>query len=158
MMASGAAHHRGASARGGAGQGDGRGMRASVTRTLVAVTSLVAVCAAAPAQAQETRTLTGPATGDQGVFLTYVACSGLFGQATAPVPRINLGPYAAPLGRRSLGLVPTGTGTASGPYVRFDSLTSLDTSVSVAATGGASGVSQLLAVRSEEHTSELQSH
>lgn len=121
-------------------------MRASVARTVVAMTSLVAVCAAAPAQAQDTRTLTGPATGDQGVYLTYVACGGLFGQATAPVPRLNLGPYAAPLGRRSLGLVPTGTGTASGPYVRFDSLTSLDASVSVAATGGAAGVAQVLAV------------
>ncbi|CAM3743856.1 hypothetical protein [Nocardioides zeicaulis] len=121
-------------------------MKASLARTVVAVGGLLALGVAAPAQAQDTRTLTGPSTGDQGVFLTYVACDGLFGAATAPVPRLNLGPYAAPMGRRSLGLVPSGSGTASGPYVRFDSLTALDTSVSVAATSGTSGVSQVLAV------------
>ena len=36
-----------------------------------------------------------------------------------PATRINLGPGAAPLGRRSFGLVPTGAGTASGPTISF---------------------------------------
>ncbi len=122
-------------------------MRA-LTRSVAAATGLLAAMALAvsPAHAQDTRTVTGPATGDPGLFLTYVACEGVFGQAAAPVTRINLGPYAAPIGRRSLGIVPAAPGTASGPYARFDSLASLDASVSVASTSGATGVSHLLAV------------
>ncbi|GAB3039564.1 hypothetical protein GCM10011376_32890 [Nocardioides flavus (ex Wang et al. 2016)] len=111
-------------------------------------TTLGTVLGAAPAQAGETRTLSGPSTGDAGAYLTFVRCDDLFGAeaATAPRSRLNLGPYAAPLGRRSLGLVPAAAGSAAGPYAGFSSLTALDTSLSVAATGGSQGVSWLVAV------------
>jgi hypothetical protein len=119
------------------------------------VRSLLAVLAAAtlsigmgvsPAQADGARTLSGPVTGDADVYLTYVGCDSLFDAASAPQSRINLGPYAAPLGRRSLGLVPAGAGSAAGPYSTFDSLGGLDATLSVAATGGSRGVSWVMAV------------
>ncbi|WP_210651990.1 hypothetical protein [Nocardioides sp. SYSU D00065] len=110
------------------------------------MTTMLAALGASPAQAQEARTVTGPATGDADVFLTYVSCDGLFDAGSAPQSRLNLGPYTAPLGRRSLGLVPSGSGTASGPYARFDSLAGVDSSLSVAATGGSQGVSLIMAV------------
>ena len=72
----------------------------------VAATTLSITLGASPAEADGTRTLSGPVTGDANVYLTYVGCDSLFGNAAAPTSRINLGPYAAPLGRRSLGLVP----------------------------------------------------
>jgi hypothetical protein len=98
---------------------------------------------AAPVWAGETRTLTGPSTGSSDVFLTYVACSSFFGPSTAPRSRINLGPQAAPAGRRSLGLVPQAAGTATGPYATFPSLAGIDSSVSATATGGSTGVSYI---------------
>ncbi|NPD06273.1 hypothetical protein HN031_16460 [Nocardioides sp. zg-1308] len=101
---------------------------------------------AGPARAEGTRTLTGPATGDASAFITYVGCTSLFADAAAPQSRLNLGPYSAPMGRRSLGLVPAARGSASGPYSEFGSLTRLDASVSVAATAGSTGVSYVLAV------------
>lgn len=106
-------------------------------------TTLAATLVAGPAVAADTRTLSGPATGDPNAYLTFVRCDALFGApaATAPRSRINLGPYAAPLGRRSLGLVPSAPGSATGPYTSFDALTSLDASLSVAATRGSQGVS-----------------
>jgi hypothetical protein len=112
----------------------------------LAATCLLTGLAAAPAAAQDTRTIDGPATGDPDVFMTYVGCEGLLGATSAPRSRLNLGPYTAPMGRRSLGLVPSGPGTASGPYTGFDSLSAIDTTVSVAATGGTSGVSYVVAV------------
>ena len=96
-----------------------------------------------PAHADEVRTLAGPATDDPDVYLTYVSCAGFFAPAAAPQSRLNLGPFTAPMGRRSLGLVPPGPGTATGPFARFDSLTDLDPTF--AATGG-SGVSYIWAV------------
>ncbi|GAA5121645.1 hypothetical protein GCM10023339_38760 [Alloalcanivorax gelatiniphagus] len=112
----------------------------------VAATTLTITLGASPAHAEGAQTLSGPATGDAEVYLTYVGCESLFGAAAAPQSRINLGPYAAPMGRRSLGLVPAGPGSASGPYARFGSLAGLDASLSVAATGGSRGVSWVMAV------------
>jgi hypothetical protein len=123
-------------------------MRVRTTLPAVAVATLTTMFTAvlgAPAHA-ESRTLSGPTTGDPDTFLTYVGCDGVFGQGAAPQSRINLGPYSAPLGRRSLGIVPAGSGSASGPYSRFGSLTGLDASLSVAATGGSQGVSYVVAV------------
>jgi hypothetical protein len=111
-------------------------------------TTLGVTLGASPAAAAGTRTLSGPATGDPDAYLTFVRCDALFGSpaATAPRSRINLGPYSAPLGRRSLGLVPAGPGSATGPYTAFDALTALDASLSVAATGGSQGVSWVVTV------------
>jgi hypothetical protein len=111
-----------------------------------ATATVVAALGAGPAQADEVRTLSGPSTGDHDVFLTYVGCTDLFASASAPQSRINLGPYDAPLGRRSLGLVPSAPGTASGPFARFDSLAAINSTLSVAATGGSQGVSYVMSI------------
>lgn len=116
------------------------------SRMVVAATMALAALGAAPAQADGARTLTGPSTGDADVFLTYVGCEGLLTAGTAPQSRLNLGPYDAPLGRRSLGLVPSAPGTASGPFARFGSLESLDSSLSVASTSGTRGVSHIMSI------------
>ena len=113
---------------------------------LAALVVIGTVGTAAPAHAEEVRTLTGPGAAGSDMFVTYVGCEDFFGAAAAPQSRLNLGPGAAPLGRRSLGLTPQGTGTASGPYVRFASLAGLDTSVSVTSPGGTSGVSYVWAI------------
>ncbi|HEX5918281.1 MAG TPA: hypothetical protein VFY76_10530 [Nocardioides sp.] len=121
----------------------------SIMTALAATTltmTLGATLVTATAHASGSRTLSGPATGDADVYLTYVGCADLLGTAVAPASRINLGPYAAPLGRRSLGLVPSAQGSAAGPYSSFGSLAALDASVAVAATGGSSGVSWVMAV------------
>jgi hypothetical protein len=121
-------------------------MRLRTTLSAVAVATLATTLGTVPAQASGSRTLTGPATGDPDVFLTYVGCGDVFTQGAAPQSRINLGPYSAPLGRRSLGLVPAGAGSASGPYTTFDSLAGLDASLSVASTSGTTGVSYVVTV------------
>ncbi|HEY0645416.1 MAG TPA: hypothetical protein VGD39_18515, partial [Nocardioides sp.] len=110
------------------------------------VTTLATTLGAVPAQADDARTLTGPGTGASDVFLTYVGCSDLFAPAVAPQSRINLGPYDAPLGRRSLGLVPSVQGTASGPFARFASLDEVGSTLSVASTSGTEGVSYVMAI------------
>jgi hypothetical protein len=121
-------------------------MRVRSTLRVVAVTTLLAALGTGPAQADGARTLSGPSTGDADVFLTYVGCADLFAPATAPRSRLNLGPYAAPLGRRSLGLVPSTPGSASGPFARFDSLAGFDASLSVASTSGSQGVSYVMSI------------
>ena len=121
-------------------------MRVRSTLTVVAVTTLLTALGTVPAQADGARTLTGPSTGDADVFLTYVGCDGLFTAGTAPQSRINLGPYDAPLGRRSLGLVPSAPGTASGPFTRFGALSAVDASLSVASTSGSRGVSYVMSI------------
>lgn len=121
-------------------------MRVRSTMMVVAVTTMLTALGTVPAQADGTRTLTGPSTGDADVFLTYVGCGGLFTAGTAPQSRLNLGPYDAPLGRRSLGLVPSAPGTASGPFTRFDSLAGVDASLSVASTSGSQGVSYVMSI------------
>lgn len=78
--------------------------------------------------------------GDQ-MFLTYLPCGSFFGDAAAPGLRINLGPGAAPLGRRSFGLVPGGAGTASGPFVALGSMARQSATVAVNAAGGTTGAS-----------------
>ena len=116
-------------------------MRLRTTMALVASITL----GAAPAHADATR-LSSAGTGDPDVFLTFVGCSELFGAARAPQSRLNLGPYTAPLGRRSLGLVPPGPGTASGPFTRFASLAGVDSTVAVASTSGTQGVSYVMTI------------
>ena len=123
-------------------------MRLRTTMALLASATTMAAFGAAPAQAAEggvTR-LSGPSTGDPDVFLTYVGCDTLFGAAQPPRSRLNLGPYATPMGRRSLGLVPAASGTASGPFTRFDSLASFDATVAVASTSGSKGVSYVMSI------------
>jgi hypothetical protein len=121
-------------------------MRLRTTMTIVALATTLAALGAAPAQAEGSSTLSGPGTGDPDVFLTFVGCDDLFGAAQPPQSRLNLGPYTAPLGRRSLGLVPAVAGSASGPFTRFDSLASFDASVSVASTSGSQGVSWVMSI------------
>ena len=121
-------------------------MRLRTTTALVASMTTLAALGAAPAQADASTRLSGPSTGDPDVFVTFVGCDDLFGAASAPQSRLNLGPYTAPLGRRSLGLVPAAPGTASGPFTRFDSLAAFDSSVSVASTSGSQGVSYVMSI------------
>jgi hypothetical protein len=121
-------------------------MRLRTTMAVVALATTLAALGTAPAQAEASSTLSGPSTGDPDVFLTFVGCDDLFGAARAPQSRLNLGPYTAPLGRRSLGLVPPASGTASGPFARFDSLATFDASVSVASTAGSQGVSWVMSI------------
>jgi len=112
----------------------------------VAAGALLCALPASPAHADGVQTLTGPATGDTQVYLTYVDCTDLFRPGAAPGSRLNLGPFDAPMGRRSLGLVPAGPGTASGPVVWFDSLASVQSSFSVASTSGSTGTSYVVVV------------
>ncbi len=120
-------------------------MRVRSTLAVVVTTALLGAWVG-PAQADGARTLTGPSTSDPDVFLTYVGCGDLFAASSAPASRLNLGPYSAPIGRRSLGLIPAGAGTASGPFVRFGSLAGVDSSLSVAATSGSTGVSYVMTI------------
>ena len=87
--------------------------------------------------------MTGPGSALDGMYLTYVACESVSGPATAPSTRINRGPDAAPMGRRSFGLVPSGAGTASGPSFSFMSLGALEAAVDVHAEAGTTGVSYI---------------
>ena len=121
-------------------------MRVRTTLTVVVATTLLTGWGIGPAHADGASTLTGPSTGDPDVFLTYVGCGDLFGAASAPASRLNLGPYTAPLGRRSLGLVPRAAGTASGPFTRFGSLAAFDATVSVASTTGSQGVAYVMSI------------
>ncbi len=88
-------------------------------------------------------TMSGAGSPLDGMFLTYVGCGALDGPASAPSSRINRGPGVAPLGRRSFGLVPSTTGTASGPAIHFLSLSGLAASVDVRAESGTTGVSYI---------------
>ncbi|UUZ61904.1 hypothetical protein [Nocardioides sp. B-3] len=77
------------------------------------------------------------------MYLTYVGCDVIDGPVSAPSSRINRGPDVAPLGRRSFGPVPTGTGTAAGPAIHFLSLSALGASVDVRAESGTTGASYI---------------
>lgn len=81
-----------------------------------AVAALVASLAlGSSASAADTFVVPGSTTLDDRTFLTYVPCAGFFAPgASAPGLRINRGPAAAPLGKRSFGLAMAGTGTAAG--------------------------------------------
>lgn len=124
-------------------------MRLRTTLALVASMTTLAALGTAPAQADTTNRLSSARTGDPDVFLTFVGCDDLFGAARPPQSRLNLGPYTAPLGRRSLGLVPAGPGTASGPFTRFDSLAAFDSTVAVASTSGSRGVSYVMTITAD---------
>lgn len=87
--------------------------------------------------------MTGPGSALDGMFLTYVGCDSLGDATSAPSSRINRGPDVAPLGRRSFGLVPNGTGTAAGPAISFLSLTALGAGVDVRAESGTTGASYI---------------
>lgn len=106
----------------------------------------MAPLALAPAHADDTRsatTMAGPGSALDGMFLTYVGCDAIDGAASPPGTRINRGPGVAPLGRRSFGLVPSGTGTASGPTISFLSLGSLGAGVDVRSERGTTGASYI---------------
>ncbi len=108
--------------------------------------ALVAPLAMAPAQAADggsSTTMTGPGSALDGMYLTYVGCDAIGDAASAPGTRINLGPGAAPLGRRSFGLVPAGAGTASGPTISFLSLASLGSGLDVRSESGTTGASYI---------------
>lgn len=87
--------------------------------------------------------MAGPGSALDGMYLTYVGCDAMNAAVAAPTTRINLGPDAAPLGRRSFGLVPNGTGTASGPTISFLSLASLGAGLDVHSQTGTSGASYI---------------
>lgn len=100
--------------------------------------------AAAPAQGDgAVTTMTGPGASGDAMFITYVGCAALDGAATAPISRLNLGPGAAPMGTRTLGIVPRGQATASGPTVSFDSLAGLGVGLQVRSEVGTTGVSHV---------------
>jgi hypothetical protein len=82
-------------------------------------------------------------SGTIGPAVTYVACDDFFAQTSAPVTRLNLGPGDAPAGKRSLGLVPSGGGTATGPVTWFGSLASVSSRVWVTAASGTSGAAHV---------------
>lgn len=115
------------------------------TRVAVAVSVLLSPLFVTAAQADDEAVTTMTSAGSplDGMFLTYVGCDAIDGPASAPVSRINRGPVAAPLGRRSFGLVPSGTGTASGPAIHFLSLAALGASVDVRAENGTVGASHI---------------
>ncbi len=123
----------------------------ALVTTTTLLSALGTSLGAAPAQADAgaASRLSGPSTHDPDVFLTFVGCDDLFSAAQAPQSRLNLGPYTAPMGRRSLGLVPSGHGSASGPFTRFDSLAAFDSSVSVASTSGSQGVSYVMSITAD---------
>ena len=98
--------------RGAADDGEQELMRVRSRATAAVTMVALAAVGTGPAYADGSRTVTGPVTGDADIFMTYVGCDSLDGTTSAPGSRLNLGPYSAPLGRRSLGIVPTGTGTA----------------------------------------------
>jgi len=110
------------------------------------VVLLIAPLGIAPVHARDTvpvTTMTGPGSQLDGMFLTYVGCDSMGGPAAAPATRINRGPVAAPMGRRSFGLVPSGQGTASGPTLSFLSLGSVGAAVDVHAEAGTTGMSYI---------------
>lgn len=121
-------------------------LRSRGSSVLVAVTTLAAcaaglVLALAPAQADDVQVLRGTGFTTDETYLTYVGCQSFHGPVSPPQLRINRGPAAAPLGARSFGLVPSGTGTASGSFVRLASMGTGTSVIAVHATAGASGVS-----------------
>lgn len=94
-----------------------------------------------PAHADDLQVLRGTGFPTADARLAYVGCQSFHGPAAPPQLRINLGPGAAPLGRRSFGLVPAGPGTATGAYVRLDSMATGTAVVPVHAAEGTEGVS-----------------
>ena len=96
-----------------------RAVRRSAGAVALATLASLLVGLAPAASADGVTVRSGPGSAADGMFLTYLGCDSFFAAATPPRTRVNLGPGAAPLGRRSFGLVPAGPGTASGPYVPF---------------------------------------
>ena len=109
----------------------------------LATLASLAVGLAPAASADGVSVRSSPGSALDGMFLTYLGCDGFFAPATAPRTRVNLGPGAAPMGRRSFGLVPSAAGTTSGPYVPFLSLAGAGASVAVTATEGTTGASYI---------------
>lgn len=95
----------------------------------------------APARADDVQVLRGAGFPTPDAHLTYVGCDSFRGPTTPPQLRINRGPEGVPLGRRSFGLVPADAGTATGAYVRLDSMATGTAVVPVHAAGGTAGVS-----------------
>ncbi len=107
-----------------------------------AVACAASLALGAPAGATP-RVVPGSTQLDDQTFLTYVPCAAFFASgATAPGLRINRGPEAAPLGRRSFGLAMAGVGTAAGVVHRTTSMGLLgDVSMAVNPTSPTNGVS-----------------
>lgn len=112
----------------------------------VATVAFLAALPAATATPGEVLTRSGPGSTTDDAFVTFVGCESFDAAVDAPGARLNLGPGAAPLGRRSLGLVPAATGTASGPFAGFTSLADVGAGVFVTAQSGTSGVSYVWAI------------
>lgn len=108
----------------------------------VLLTSLAMVPAAADDTASRS-TMAGPGSELDGMYLTYAGCEEMTAPGAAPGTRINLGPGTAPLGRRSFGIVPRGTGTASGPTHAFLSLAALGGALDVRSEAGTTGASYI---------------
>ncbi|KRF07010.1 hypothetical protein ASG88_19010 [Nocardioides sp. Soil777] len=109
----------------------------------LAILASLVIGFAPAASADGVNVRSGPGSAADGMFLTYLGCDGFFAPSSAPRTRVNLGPGTAPIGRRSFGLVPSGAGTASGPYVPFLSLAGAGASVSVTAAAGTTGASYI---------------
>jgi hypothetical protein len=109
---------------------------------VVAAVGTAALGAAAPAYADDTVTVQGTAFPDPArAQLSLVGCGDLYQRAAEPlVPRIGLGPGAAPDGSRSLGFDLAG-GNAVGALYTVDSMLSTTTaSLAVNAVGRSTGV------------------
>ncbi len=115
-----------------------------ISAAVLATFALVTVTAGvAHADEGAVTTMTSPGSALDGMYLTYVGCAAFDAAAVAPTTRINLGPAQAPLGLRSFGLVPRGTGSAAGPTISFLSLGALGAGLAVRAEAGTSGTSYI---------------
>lgn len=98
-------------------------------RRMVLVAAIAAALSSplAPAIADETVVVPGLAFPEGDTYLTYFGCTDLY-HADTRSPQVRIGrDGAAPAGQRSFGLRMPGSGTASGPVRRVDSVA--DTSV-----------------------------
>jgi hypothetical protein len=115
---------------------------AALTAVLTAGTLSGLVGLAGPSYADDTVVVQGTSFPDPArANLSFVGCADLYQRGTEPlVPRIGLGPGAAPAGRRSLGFDLAG-GNAVGALFAVDSVVTTKTaSVTVNAADRAEGV------------------
>lgn len=103
--------------------------------------AVVGALGVVPAHADGVEVLHGSGFPSPDTHLTYVGCESFQGPTTEPQLRINRGPGSAPMGTRSYGLVPSGTGTATGAVVRLESMGTGTSVVPVHAADGTTGVS-----------------
>ncbi|HEX5860513.1 MAG TPA: hypothetical protein VFY58_01635 [Nocardioides sp.] len=108
---------------------------------LVAALAAALCVPASPAVADETVVVPGLAFPSSDTYLTYFGCADLF-RVPQVAPGVRIGQMEAPpSGLRSFGLLMPGTGTASGPVTRVDSVASTTVAgFSARADLGATGV------------------